>query len=62
MEVEASLSFKIDTIRVLEQANDQKTKAITDLEARLTAAMQKVEDKTLKVKEAQQRENQMRMI
>ena len=57
MEVEASLSFKIDTIRVLEQANDQKTKAITDLEARLTAAMQKVEDKTLKVKEAQQREN-----
>ena len=62
VEIEASLGFKIDTIKVLEQSNDQKSKAISDLEQRLTAAMQKIEDKTLKVKEAQQRENQMRMV
>ena len=43
-------------------SNAQKASSITDLEAKLTQAYQDIEDKTLKVKEANQLVNQMKMV
>ena len=61
VEHEAKLSYGNDTIKVLEQSNAQKALSITELETKLTTAFQEIEDKTLKVKEANQLVNQMKM-